>query len=166
MLVTVCIITHVIRATYEIMKHKKMIKATWLSFIIVFTNMLLLWVSWFALCILDISKIDLPDFIRFIGIVLVVLGVIVFLTGLITIKALESYEGDLITHGIYSKIRHPMYLGFILWLVGMPVYCGGLYSFVLCLLFMANVLFWRHLEEKELESRFPAYKEYKNTTLF
>ena len=166
MLVTVCIITHVIRATYEIMKHKKMIKATRLSFIIVFTNMLLLWASWFALCILDQSKIDLPDFIRFIGIVLVVLGVIVFLTGLITIKALESYEGELITHGIYSKIRHPMYAGFILWLLGMPVYCGGLYSFVLCLLFMANVLFWRHLEEKELESRFPAYIEYKKTTLF
>jgi len=165
-LVIVCIITHIIRATYEILKHKKIIKADRLSFIIVFTNMLLLWASWFALCLLDIRRIKLPDIIRYSGIVLVVLGIVVFMTGLLTIKALESYEGDLITHGIYSKIRHPMYLGFILWLVGMPLYGGGIYSFVLCIVFIANVLFWRYLEETELENRFPAYREYKKKTFF
>jgi len=165
-LVIVCIISHIIRATYEILKHKKIIKATRLSFIIVFTNMILLWASWFALCILDINKIDLPYFIRYFGFFLVVLGILVFLTGLITIKALESYDGDLITHGIYLKVRHPVYLGFILWLIGMPVYSGGLISFALCIVFIVNVLFWRHLEEKELENRFHAYKEYKKTTIF
>jgi protein-S-isoprenylcysteine O-methyltransferase Ste14 len=165
-LVIICIVSHIIRATYEILKHKKRIKATRLSFIIVFTNMLMLWASWFALCILDTNSIDLPDIFRYFGIFLVVLGILVFLTGLFTIKALESYDGDLMTHGIYSKIRHPMYLGFILWLIGMPVYCGGLISFALCIVFIVNVLFWRNLEEKELENRFPAYKEYKKTTIF
>ena len=165
-LVIVCTITHIIRTVYEILKHKKIIKATKLSFIIVLINMLLLWVSWFALCSLDIYKIDLPDIIRYLGISFVGLGIIIFLTGLLTIKALESYDGDLITHGIYSKIRHPMYLGFILWLIGMPVYFGGLISFALCIVFIVNVLFWRHLEEIELENRFPAYKEYKKTTIF
>jgi protein-S-isoprenylcysteine O-methyltransferase Ste14 len=96
----------------------------------------------------------------------VVLGIFAFISGLLTIKALESYNGDLITHGIYSKIRHPMYLGFILWLIGMPVYCGGIISFALGIVFIVNVLFWRHLEEKELESRFPDYEKYKKTTLF
>jgi protein-S-isoprenylcysteine O-methyltransferase Ste14 len=165
-LVILCIVTHIIRAIYEILKHKKRIKATRISFIIVFTNMLLLWASWFGLCILDTNKIELPDIIRYFGIFLVVLGILVFLTGLLTIKALESYDGDLMTRGIYSKMRHPMYLGFILWLIGMPVYCGGLISFALCIVFIVNVLFWRHLEEKELENRFPAYMEYKKTTIF
>jgi protein-S-isoprenylcysteine O-methyltransferase Ste14 len=165
-LVIVCTLAHITRAIYEILKHKKRIKASRLSFIIVFTNMLLLWASWFALCILDINKIEVPDIIRYFGIFLVVLGILVFLTGLITIKALESYDGDLMTHGIYSKIRHPMYLGFILWLIGMPVYYGGLISFALCIVFIVNVLIWRHLEEIELENRFPAYREYKKTTLF
>jgi len=165
-LVIVCIVTHIIRAIYEIIKHKKIIRATRMSFIIVFTNMLLLWASWFALCLLEPNKIELPDIIRYFGIFLIVLGILVFLTGLLTIKALESYDGDLMTHGIYSKIRHPMYLGFILWLIGMPVYGGGLISFALCIVFIVNVLFWRHLEEKELENRFPAYKEYKKTTVF
>jgi protein-S-isoprenylcysteine O-methyltransferase Ste14 len=165
-LVIICTLAHIIRAIYEILKHKKIIKATKLSFIIVFVNMFLLWMSWFALCSLDNYKIDMPDIIRYFGIFLVVLGIIVFLTGLYTIKALESYNGDLMTHGIYSKIRHPMYLGFILWLIGMPVYCGGLISFALCIVFIVNVLFWRHLEETELENRFPAYKEYKKNTIF
>jgi len=34
------------------------------------------------------------------------------------------------------------------------------------LLFIVNVLFWRSLEEMELEKRFPSYRDYKKTTLF
>jgi protein-S-isoprenylcysteine O-methyltransferase Ste14 len=165
-LIIVCIITHIIRTVYEILKHKKMLKLNNLSFIIVLINMLLLWASWFALCNLDIYRIALPDIISYLGISFVGLGIIIFLTSLLTIKSLESYEGELITRGIYSKIRHPMYLGFILWLIGMPVYSGGLISFALCIVFIVNVLFWRRLEERELENRFSAYKEYKKTTIF
>jgi protein-S-isoprenylcysteine O-methyltransferase Ste14 len=166
MLVIACIIAHVSRTIYEILKHKKKITASRLSFVVVFTTMMVLWISWFALCMMDTSSIDLPNIIRYFGIFLVALGIVVFFTGLLTIKALESYDGDLITHGIYSKIRHPIYLGFILWLLGMPLYSGGLIAFALGLIFIVNVLFWRHLEEKELDNRFPAYKEYKKTTLF
>jgi len=165
-LMILCTITHIIRTVYEILKHKKILKADNLSFIIILINMVLLWMSWFALCSLDVYKIDLPDIISYLGITFVGLGILIFLTGLLTIKSLESYEGDLITHGIYSKIRHPMYTGFILWLIGMPAFYGGLLSFALCLVFIVNVLFWRHLEEKELEKRFSEYKEYKKTTIF
>jgi len=166
LLVIVCTITHIIRAIYEILKHKKILKATKLSFIIMLINMLLLWLSWFALCGLDMYKIDLPDIIRYLGITFVGLGIVIFLTGLLTIKSLESYEGDLITHGIYSKIRHPMYLSFILWLIGMPLFYGGKFSFALCLVFIANVLFWKHLEEMELVDRYTAYKDYRKRTIF
>lgn len=164
--VVVCITTHVIRTIYEILKHKKVIRATKLSFVIVFTNMLLLWASWFGLCTGDPNSFVLPGAIRTAGIILVVAGIIVFITALLTIKALESYEGDLITHSIYSKIRHPMYLAFILWLVGMPLYSGGFTVFALVVVFIANVLYWRYLEERELVSRFPGYLEYKKKTIF
>jgi protein-S-isoprenylcysteine O-methyltransferase Ste14 len=59
-----------------------------------------------------------------------------------------------------------MYLGFILWLIGFPVYIGALISFILSFVFIANVLFWRYLEEKELEERFPYYMNYKKMTIF
>ena len=125
-----------------------------------------LWASWFVLCSLDIYRIEMAAYIRYSGIVLFGLGIAIFVIALATIKSLESYEGDLITKGIYSKIRHPMYLGFILWLIGGPIYYGALFSLLLSFLFIANVLFWRYLEEIELEKRYVTYLDYKKTTLF
>ena len=165
-LVIVCAVTHIIRTIYEILKHKKILEASKISFVIVFINMLILWGSWGFLCSLDIYKMNLPILIRYLGLALVAFGIIIFLLGLFTIKTLESYEGDLITTGIYSKIRHPMYFGFILWSIGFPIFFDALFSFMLSFLFIGNILFWRYLEEKELEERFSTYLDYRKTTLF
>jgi protein-S-isoprenylcysteine O-methyltransferase Ste14 len=164
--VGLCVFTHFVRFVYEILKHKKLLKPGKTSFVIILVNMLLLWASWFILCSIDVYKIDLASGIRYLGIALTITGGIVFLVAFFTIKTLESYDGQLITSGIYSKISHPMYLGFILWLLGYPIFCGALFSFVLSFLFIANVLFWKHLEEIELEKRFLSYKEYRKTTFF
>jgi protein-S-isoprenylcysteine O-methyltransferase Ste14 len=110
--------------------------------------------------------VNLPVFLKYLGLALTIIGLIIFITALLTIKTLESYEGDLITTGVYSKIRHPMYLAFILWLIGFPVYFGSMYSMILSLIFIANILFWRSLEEKELTGRFPSYSDYKKGTIF
>lgn len=165
-LVVICVITHITRTAYEILKHKKILKPDKLSFIIIFINMLVLWTSWFLLCRADVYKIILPDIIYYLGMIIFITGVILFFTALLTIKTLEDYEGDLITKGIYSKIRHPMYLGFILWSIGFPVYFGAVYSFILSFIFIGNILFWKHLEEIELEKRFSEYKSYKMKTIF
>ncbi|MGE5498406.1 MAG: methyltransferase family protein, partial [Syntrophothermus sp.] len=93
-------------------------------------------------------------------------GIIIFLTALFTIKSLETYKGNLITKGIYSVLRHPMYLGFILWLFGVPLFYGSYTLFLLAVPFSANVLYWRHLEELELLRRFPDYRKYRKNTLF
>ena len=165
-LVIVCTISHIVRSVYEILKRKNKLKSDKLTFAIVFTNMMVLWMSWFALCTFDVYKIPTAGIVKLLGILIISIGLIVFLTGLFTIKTLESYEGDLITKGIYAKIRHPMYLGFILWLIGFPVFFGAIFSSGLSLIFIANVLFWRYLEEKELNKRFPSYMDYKKTTIF
>jgi len=164
--VSLCVITHIIRTIYEVLKHKKKLKLNRISFIIVFINMVVLWISWIALCSKDIYKIALPSIIQYIGLILFIMGLIFFITALFTIKTLEIYEGDLITKGIYSKIRHPMYLGFILWLIGFPIYFGAVFSFIIAFFFSGNVLVWRYLEEIELDKRFLDYKVYKTKTLF
>ncbi len=166
LLVILCVLTHIVRAVYEVLKHKKIIAASKLSFAIIFTNMAVLWISWFLLCSADVYKINLPAIVRYIGIAITIAGGGLFFTALFTIKTLETYSGDLITKGIYSKVRHPMYLGFICWLLGTPLFFNGVISFALAVLFIANVLFWRHLEELELEKRFAGYKEYKLKTIF
>jgi len=165
-LMIICIITHIVRSVYEVLKHKKLLKSNKLSFAIVFTDMALLWISWVLLCSHDIYRIHLADVYYYLGFLLTVAGALTFFTALFTIRTLESYDGDLITKGIYSKIRHPMYLGFILWLIGFPITFGALIPFLLAIPFIANVLFWRYLEELELMDRFPSYADYKKTTLF
>lgn len=165
-LAMLCVLTHLIRMIYEILKHKRVLVPSQVSFILMFINMFLLWVSWFLLCKKDISKTDLPDFVSYFGIIISVLGLLLFLIALFTIKTLESHDGDLITTGIYSKIRHPMYLGFIFWLIGFPLSFGSIYSMLLSVLFICNILYWRSLEEKELSERFPDYRAYKKTTIF
>lgn len=164
--VLVCVITHIVRTIYEVLKHKKKIVPGRLSFILIFTNMVLLWTSWFMLCVSDSSYLFLPVVVKYSGIALVALGMVFFLTALSTIKSVETYNGNLITHGIYSLIRHPMYLGFILWLVGVPAIYGTYYSFALSLPFILNVLYWRYLEEHELLHRFSEYGEYREKTIF
>jgi protein-S-isoprenylcysteine O-methyltransferase Ste14 len=128
--------------------------------------MIVLWSSWFVLCSIDTHNINLPGIINYFGLLLVIVGGIIFLLALSTIKTLETYEGDLITSGIYSIIRHPMYLGFLLWSIGPPIYFEAFYSFLISLLLDINILFWRFLEEKELVKRYPAYREYKLKTYF
>ena len=162
----ICIFTHIVRTIYEILKYTKRIVPDKNSFIVVFTNMAVLWITWFLLCSMDTFCIDLPRVVSYSGLILVVLGVLIFLVALSTIKSLETYSGDLITHGIYSRIRHPMYLAFICWLVGMPIFYGAYFSMAIAMPFIANVLFWRHLEEMELINRFSGYREYRRRTYF
>ena len=164
--VVVWILTHLARDVYEVLKDREILRPDRTTFLVMFSNMALLWLSWCLLCALDPYRLDFPDAIRYAGIALFGIGVVLFVVGLLTLGTLESYENDLVTRGIYSRIRHPMYLAFILWLIGLPLSFGGLFSFILSPIFIANVLLWRYFEEKELEQRFVSYKEYKRVTLF
>lgn len=165
-LVLLCVAANIIRLGYEVLKHKNLLVPNRISFVIILTNMLVLWFSWYLLCSIDPSRITLPTILNCFGLSLFIIGVILFLTALFTIKSLETYSGDLITKGIYSMIRHPMYLAFILWLIGLPTYFGGMFSFALAVLFIANILLWRHWEELELLERFAGYNAYRKTTIF
>ena len=71
-------------------------------------------------------------------------------------------DGKLVTQGIYSVIRHPMYLG--VWLVfGSSILRSG--SFMKVRLFVLLVIFflvkvWH--EERLLLTAYPKYKQYKD----
>jgi protein-S-isoprenylcysteine O-methyltransferase Ste14 len=164
-LLAVCSGAHIVRAIYETLKHQKRLTPSPLSFMIIFANMAVLWASWFAFAAVA-PKAHVPGFIRYLGLAIVAVGLAMFAVALGTIKTLETYSGGLITSGIYAKIRHPMYGGFILWIAGWPLYTQALSALLPAMPFAINILFWRHLEESELAQRFPAYAAYKRTTIF
>ena len=75
-----------------------------------------------------------------------------------TIRIVEGQK--VISTGPYAIVRHPMYAGALVLLVGMPLALGSWWG--LCvLLFIVPVLVWRLLdEERLLKKELPRYVEY------
>jgi protein-S-isoprenylcysteine O-methyltransferase Ste14 len=66
-----------------------------------------------------------------------------------------------ITSGPYAIVRHPMYAGAIVMLVGTPLALGSYWA-LLVLLPMTAAIIWRLLdEERLLERELPGYAEYR-----
>ena len=71
-------------------------------------------------------------------------------------------EGQtVISTGPYAIVRHPMYAGGLIFLVGMPLALGSYWG-LLALALMTPILIWRLVdEERVLEERLPGYADYK-----
>ncbi|MFI5091217.1 MAG: methyltransferase family protein, partial [Terriglobales bacterium] len=75
-------------------------------------------------------------------------------------------EQRVISTGPYAVVRHPMYAGTSLYLLGTPLALGS-YSGFLALVAMLPLLIWRLLdEERLLAQQLPGYKEYQGRVRF
>lgn len=126
--------------------------------------MAFLWFSWFQMCFFDPLKINIPAWLRYTGLLLFITGFLLFLFS--NIKLNEDKTDKIVTSGIYSKIRNPMYLGFIIWLVGFPLFLQSAITLLSSAIWISFIIHWKILEEKELENKDPKYGEYKNQTWF
>jgi protein-S-isoprenylcysteine O-methyltransferase Ste14 len=160
-------VTHTIRTIYELLKIRNKIRSeNKVVFIIIFTNMVILWISWFNLSFTDPNKINLNPAVKYLGAVIFLSGLILFILSLAKIKRFENYHGDLITNGIYRFLRHPMYLSFILWMIGSSLFNQSGVALIMTIIFTANIFVWKKLEEIQLLKSFPNYKEYMKRTYF
>lgn len=71
---------------------------------------------------------------------------------------------SLVIAGIYKKSRNPMYVGFLLFLIGWGLLLGSLYALLLCVVFILYMnRFQIKAEEQALESLFGKdFLSYKN----
>lgn len=135
-------------------------------FAAIVTVMCILWVSWFNLCRLDPFQIQLPDLIRWFGFSIFAAGMVLAVGALIQLRGVENID-HLVTTGLFKKIRHPMYVGFIAWILGWSIFHGAIMSLAIGLIGIVSVLWWRRLEETRLEVQFgTSYQQYKLTTWF
>ena len=115
----------------------------------------------------DPVKMNIPYTISIpVGGLLTVLGLALFLFAELKRHGVADSE-ELVTTGIYSKLRHPMYVGLVLMHLGFPFVFRSFVAFVSTALWLSFILSWRRYEEKNLERRFgQRYLDYKKQTWF
>ena len=163
----VCRVCHIFRSLYEILKYKNKVSPdNKIVFSLVLVDMCLLWMSWFMMCDIDPVKLTIPFSLRIFGLVLFLAGIFLFAYSVLRLKTLDNYQGKLIQDGLFSITRHPMYLGFIFWLIGYSVFQQSKYTLLTSIIWILNILFWRSIEEKQLDRTYPDFGEYKKKTIF
>lgn len=157
----------IIRTGYELLKKAGRVNPkSKIIFAVVFAVMGLMWASWFCLCPLDPFRLTLPGLVRWVGLGVVIVGLGLAIGGIVQLRGLENIN-HLVTSGLFSKLRHPIYTGFILWILGWAVYHGAIFSLVIGFLGIGNILYWRRLEEENLESWYGEdYQAYRRETWF
>jgi protein-S-isoprenylcysteine O-methyltransferase Ste14 len=156
-----------IRTGYELLKEAGRVNTKSKPlFTTIFMAMGAMWVSWFGMCPLDPLHLALPNMVRWMGLGGLVVGLGLAIGALFQLRGLENIE-HLITTGLFSKVRHPMYTGFILWILGWGIFHGAVVSLGAGLVSIGNILYWRRLEEANMESRYGEdYRRYRKGTWF
>jgi protein-S-isoprenylcysteine O-methyltransferase Ste14 len=166
-LVSVHLAAIVGRCRYELLKRSGRVDTRRpLVFWVVFADMVVPWAAWFGLGALDPVRLNLPEPLRWAGLGLTIAGAVLFVGTVLTLRALENTT-VLVTTGLFTLTRHPAYLGFVLWLVGWPLFQGGASSLALGVVGIAATLWWRQNEERALVVQFgEAYRDYQRRTWF
>lgn len=113
-----------------------------------------------------------PGPVRMFGVVFVVLGILLNIASKKAMKKAQTPVSpfakttSLITGGVYSLTRNPMYLGLVLLLVGVSILMGNLLPMIITLLF-ALIMHNRFvkMEEEKLAAQFKEeWYDYRKST--
>lgn len=129
-----------------------------------------------AILIVSFGNLDGPVYtiqspLNIIGIIMFIIGLIISINAQATITknyswTLQIREGHtLVTNGLYTYVRHPVYLGTFIRVIAIPIYASSLLGFLLGLLAIPILNYRIGLEERMLVEEFgEEYKQYKEHT--
>jgi len=138
----------------------------------VVAGLLLGFIAWIVIMPLDAKRygwtVYLPLWVKVLGFIALLLSFFffyrsyadnTFVSALVRIQAERKQR--VVSTGVYSIVRHPMYLGGILLFIGAPLLLGSLYGLIIGLA-MFFLLAGRILgEEKMLVDELEGYEDYK-----
>ena len=110
---------------------------------------------------------SMPPYVVALGDILIALGFyfvfLVFRENTFASGTIEvGSEQKVITTGPYALVRHPMYIGALVMLIGVPLALGSWWG-LLTIALMVVVLVWRLLDEENfLAKRLEGYSEYQS----
>jgi protein-S-isoprenylcysteine O-methyltransferase Ste14 len=133
-------------------------------------TMIVIWHGWIVLMALDVERWHLseaPDWVVYTGAALILLG---FLAVLRTfrensfaapvVKIQEDRGQKVIDTGPYAFVRHPMYAGAFLYVLGTPLVLQSWIGFALVPVVMGLLIVRIFIEEAALRKGLPGYDEY------
>lgn len=125
------------------------------------------YVGWGLMIFIDPIRIEITDYIAVpLGLAIGIPGLVLFVVSAKSKRGFSELD-YLVTDGIYSKLRNPMYVGIMLIHVGFPLVAKGLLSLLSAIIWIPLILTWKYMEEKGLEKKFgEEYTEYKKRTIF
>lgn len=128
--------------------------------------MVAMWCGWFRLCEVDLWHFSCSPWFQKAGAGLVALATFLVI-GSATQLWLTRKPDGLVTQGFFAKLRHPMYLGFCVWLLGYPWVQASLTGLLLGGFGMLQVLMWRHWEDQRLRILYgQTFNNYRRGTIF
>ena len=106
-----------------------------------------------------------------LGLTMFIGGIKTAMIGTITLKGnyastlVIREDHQLIIHGIYRYLRHPIYLGVMITCIGLPVYASSLSGILIMSALIPIFLYRIKMEERMLIEEFgDAYRAYKQAT--
>jgi len=123
------------------------------------------WFTGFVLAWLAPSPFLFDSNITFklMGVFLIIIGSIPFILGHIELgwrTHMPSVKDTLVRHGLYAYVRHPIYAGGFLIIIGIGLFKPTLVFVIACVLGVIWLDVQARLEEIDLLQRMPDYKEY------
>jgi protein-S-isoprenylcysteine O-methyltransferase len=117
------------------------------------------------------TRFTLPAEVEPFGVVLLFVGIGLDIAGRLSLRKFYSEtvrirpDHKLITHGVYRFIRHPIYLGVLLYAFSLPLILQNLLGFLITMALTPMLIIRIRLEEKVLADRFgQEYAEYARKT--
>ncbi|MGA8852839.1 MAG: isoprenylcysteine carboxylmethyltransferase family protein [Christiangramia sp.] len=122
--------------------------------------------------IYDFKLINLKmlPFIKLVGIILTVSGIIILLLGMLQLnKNLSPFptpkaNSEFVKTGLYKFVRHPIYTGILLNFLGYGIYSGSVFRILITLVLYILFIMKARYEEKLLMKRYNNYASYREKT--
>ena len=113
---------------------------------------------------------DYGSWLKSVGLVVSILGASIVIIAILQLNENLSpfptpkVNGQLITHGLYKYVRHPIYSGIIITMIGFSLFTTSLSRLIITLVTYVFFYIKADYEEKLLANKFPEYPSYKKRT--
>lgn len=126
----------------------------------------------FSVFLFDIPVlyVSLPYYLQLVGIAMAIAGIVICGIAVLQLNTnLSPFPtpksgSSLIKNGVFTWVRHPIYSGVLLGLLGLSLYYQSRYKMGVVALLFFLLYFKTSYEEQRLETVFKEYTDYKSKT--